>query len=142
MPRRPHFHTVHTHVDTCPAYELAAGSRPRVVPSQSAGFGVVGPNRAAEGRSSTERRLPAVRLTGVHDHPAPDEAAARSDEVGGVGVEAVEGDAPQQRADDQSTAVRGQHAAELVAGLAGGEDAVEREGDAAGRDVEGALTLS
>jgi len=41
-----------------------------------------------------------------------------------LGMEAVEGDSPQQRPNDEDAAVGGEHAPELVAGLKGRDDAV------------------
>jgi hypothetical protein len=48
---------------------------------------------------------------------------------------------PQQRADDEHAAIGGQDAAELVAGLEGGDDAVGGQGGGAEGDEEDALVL-
>src|SRR5690348_6156941 len=56
-------------------------------------------------------------------------------------MEAVEGDAPQQRADDEHAAVRSEDAAELMARLERGDDAVGGQGHRAERDERDALVL-
>ena len=62
-------------------------------------------------------------------------------DVGAVRAEPVERDAPQQRADDEHAAVRGEHPAELVAGLQRGHRAVDRERQRPERDEQRAAVL-
>ena len=71
----------------------------------------------------------------------PDQADERAEEVGAIGVETVEGDSPEQRADDEDAAVGGKYAPELVAGLKGGDHAVGGQGHRAERDERDAFVV-
>lgn len=70
----------------------------------------------------------------VHDDSDAEQADEGAEDVGAVGVKAVEGNAPQQRPDDEHAAVGGEYAPELVAGLQGGDHAVGGQCHRAERD--------
>src|SRR4051812_21714199 len=56
-------------------------------------------------------------------------------------MEAVEGDSPEQRDDDEDAAVGGEHAPELVAGLKRGDDTVRGQGHRAECDERDAFVV-
>ena len=71
----------------------------------------------------------------------PRQTYERAGEVVAVGSEAVEGHAPQQRADDEHATVRGEHAPEVGVGLQSGDGAVAGQCDGAREREEHAAVV-